>query len=232
MADAEGGGPGIYFAVILVILALGGLVYFSRDVARESKGVFKQLEKIHKENSTARNLPGAPEATKDGSMPLPVAPGANWVSYADQAWGYQLRFPKTHRARLIDSNELTSPLPGELLLTGIVLAPAPDVATERTPNYTRESLTLLLTDWPSFGNSQNFLNEAYVSGTVPKEQIEAFILNGRAALRLRITSDRGGVSTTHTEIIVAGPGSKVLKIIYWPSDNQTLAAIASTIKIQ
>ena len=139
--------------------------------------------------------------------------------------------PSNYRARLIDSGELVSPIPGEVILSGIVVAPAASVTSNRTPDYAKESLTLLVTDWSAFGSSQDFLSQTYVNGAVPRERIERVTVGGRPALRLRVDSVLGGVSTSHTELLIAGPGTRVVKILYWPADHEVFAGIADSTMI-
>ena len=233
MADAKESNVGLYFAIVLLIVGIMALIYLARSAA---KGAGTDFQKIRTMAEINRGATGGEVADSKPTGPSSmvsekqISPAANWATYTDQAWRYKIRFPKTYRARLIDSNELISPLPGEVLLTGIVVAPSPTI-TEKTPNYAKDSLTLLITDWPSFGTSQNFLNATYTNGTVPKEQIEKITVGSRPGLRLKVNSDLGGVATTHTEMIIAGPGTKILKVLYWPADDQTLKAIASTISI-
>lgn len=236
MAETKDNKPQIFFAIFLIVVALSALVYFARDVARGTRyEVAPKLSQLREMNAEL-NEPVETRTTtireRSGAENSTVSPAADWLTYNDKDLGYQLRFPNKYRMRLIASKELVSPLPGEVILAGVVVVPSLSRTNEAIPHYAYDTLTVLITDWPSFGNSQNFLNQAYVNSSVPKDQIQAFALNGRLALRLTVNSDRASVNATHTEILIAGPGSRVIKIIYWPADNPTFAAIASTVSVQ
>ena len=230
---AEGGesNTGIYFAILLVVVGVIGLVWLARDAARGTVSDLSRLKEVADNNRAATTVSETGESDSSKSVEGYVAPQGSWVTYRDQTWGYTIRFPKTYRARLLDSAELTTPLPGESLLSGIVVATSLAVKNQK-PDYGKPSLTLLVTNWPSFGSSENFLNETYTNGTVPQDQIERVSMGGKDALQLEVHSSRGGVNTSHTEILIPGPGSRVIKIIYWPSSDTTLAAIARTLNIQ
>ncbi|MBI5138424.1 MAG: hypothetical protein HZA95_01335 [Candidatus Vogelbacteria bacterium] len=232
MADAGADTSGRIFSIILIIVAIGFMVYLVKMVGREpgtTGGTIKSISSSNDE-STLNNDGSEGVSNSDGDSTQ--TPNSTWVAYSDSAWNYSLRFPKEYRAKMIGDNELISPIAGEVILSGIVVAPKSSINTNSLPDFDSKALTLLLTDWSSFSSSKDFLEQVYISGTIPKNQLEKISLSGRLALRYKVSSTVSGKVTTHTEIIIAGPGTKVLKIIYWPASDTTLSAIASTVGIK
>ncbi|PIR44806.1 MAG: hypothetical protein COV10_02895 [Candidatus Vogelbacteria bacterium CG10_big_fil_rev_8_21_14_0_10_51_16] len=227
-SESNGFGIDKIFAIFLVIVVLIGLVYLARYAATGLTQDVTQVNQTYSGNSSTEggDVRAKPNLTGKEKGELSQQ---GWISYSDAAWAYKLRFPPTYQARLLDSRELSSPLSGEVILSGIVVATENN--TSRLPDYTDSALTLLVTEWPGYGNSESFLNETYRSGSVPQSEIERLTIGGRPALRLKVNSGYSGTNGSHTEIIVAGPGARIFKILYWPSQDATLSAIANSLEI-